>query len=326
MTEPMKNQSADTERAPETVHVSIIILTKNGQRYLRSLLAALYGQAGVPGMEVIVIDSGSSDATLAIVAEFPDVRLVRIEPEEFGHGRTRNLGARLARGRYLVFMPQDATPVGEEWLARLIEPFGDARIAGVYARQIPRPDARATEAHFLGRTYPAEPEVRALGRGEVPSLARCFYSTVSGALRAEILARHPFREDIIMSEDQAWAAQVMQLGHRIAYQPAAAVLHSHHYRVGSIFRRNFDSGYSIRQIFSGSVGIAPGAALRALLAEVAHVARTGPLSELLRFFPYELARHAGFMLGLRAHLLPHRVRRACSDLKYFWDQAHARGR
>ena len=64
----------------------------------------------------------------------------------------------------------------------------------------------------------------------------------------------------------------------------------------------------------------------ALVAEFAHVLRVGPPSEVLRFFPYELARHAGFMLGLRAHLLPHRVRRACSDLKYFWDQAQASGR
>lgn len=320
MTDLMKNRSVGPEGAPETVHVSVIILTKNGQRYLHSLLSALYGQVDVPGMEVIVIDSGSNDGTLAIIGEFPAVRLVRIRPEEFGHGRTRNLGARLARGRYLVFMPQDATPVGEHWLARLMEPFADERVAGVYARQIPRPDARATEAHFLRRTYSSDPEVRSLDVDEAPSLARCFFSTVSGAVRAGMLARHPFREDIIMSEDQAWAADVMRLGYRIAYQPAAVVLHSHHYRIGSIFRRNFDSGYSIRQIFSGAVGISPGTALKSLFSEFLYVVRTGPLAEVLRFFPYEFARHAGFMLGLRAHLLPHPVRRACSDLKYFWDQ------
>lgn len=270
-------------------------------------------------VEVIVIDSGSADATLEIVSAYP-ARLTRIRPEEFGHGRTRNLGARLARGRYLVYLPQDATPVGEDWLQTLLAPFADAAVAGVYCRQVPRPEASAMEKFFLLHAYPLQPEVRAIGRGEAVSLARCFFSTVGGAVRAPLWREHAFDESVIMSEDQAWSRDVMLAGHAIAYQPAAELLHSHEYGIAGVFRRNFDSGYSIRQIFSGRTGISAARGLARLAQEAAFVLRAGRPGEILRFPLYECARHLGFWLGMHAERLPVKLRKACGNLGYFWDR------
>jgi len=300
--------------------VSIIILTKNGEKYFRSLLEGLYCQQGIDRAEVIVIDSGSLDNTLRIAGDFPEIRLVEIPPHEFGHGKTRNLGARLARGEYLVYLPQDATPVGSDWLANLLRPFDDAAVAGVYARQVARADASPMERFFLSRTYHEQPQVKMLGEAEEATLARCFFSTVSGAIRAAVWKPHPFREDIIMSEDQAWALDAMRAGHRIAYEPGAEVLHSHQYGIGGIFRRNFDSGYSIWQIFRGVTGISLMAVLGNLAGEAAFVARRGSVMDWLKFLPYEIARHAGFILGRRAERLPVGLSRACSSLKYFWER------
>lgn len=300
--------------------VSIIILTKNGEQYFRSLLEGLYCQKGIDRAEVIVIDSGSSDNTLRIVEDFPAIRLVEIPPHEFGHGKTRNLGARLAQGEYLVYLPQDAMPMGTEWLANLLRPFDNPEVAGVFGRQVARADASSMERFFLSRTYHERPEVRELSEGEEVSLAGCFFSTVSGAIRASTWVRHAFREDIIMSEDQAWASEVMREGHSIAYEPNAKVLHSHQYGVAEIFRRNFDSAYSILQIFGGATGIKPTTALVNLASEAIFVARRGSAMDWLMFLPYEMARHAGFLLGLRANRLPGRLTRACSNLKYFWEQ------
>lgn len=300
---------------------SVIILTKNGELYLRALLAALASQKLAGGFETIVIDSGSTDGTLGIVAEFPAVRLHAIPPEEFGHGKTRNLGARLAQGEILVYIPQDATPVGDDWLEKLLRRFADRAVAGVYARQLPRAEANAMEKFFLHETYPASPASRSLAPGELPTLANCFFSTVSGAVRASVWERHPFREDIIMSEDQAWAADVLQSGHVIAYEPCACVLHSHHYGVADVFRRNFDSGYSIRQIFFGRTGISISCALLRLARETGYVLRAGSVCDWLKFLPYEAARHAGFMMGMHAERLPLPVRKRFSSLRYFWDQA-----
>jgi rhamnosyltransferase len=305
--------------ADRDILVSIILLTKNGEPHVRSVFEGLYRQRTIDQAEVLVIDSGSTDATLDIVAAYP-VALTRIRPEEFGHGRTRNLGARLARGRFLVYLPQDATPVGPDWLQTLLAPFEDPRIAGVYGRQVPRPEASAMERFFLLQTYSSQYEVRAIERPGDSCLARCFFSTVGGAIRAALWRDYPFDESVIMSEDQAWSRDVMLGGHAIAYQPAAELLHSHDYDVAGIFRRNFDSGYSIRQIFSGRTGISAAQSLGRLAREAAFVLHAGRPAEILRFPLYECARHLGFWLGTHAELLPPRLRKACGNLGYFWDR------
>lgn len=302
------------------VLVSIIILAKNGERYIRSLLDSISSQNIIKRAEVIVIDSGSTDSTLRIVADYPDVRLYEIPPEEFGHGKTRNVGGRLARGEFLVYIPQDATPEGADWLETLLQPFANPLIAGVFGRQKPRPDASAMEHFFLLDTYHLNPKIKTLAQGEDASLARCFFSTVSGAIRASVWASCPFREDIIMSEDQAWAMGVMLAGHSIAYEPHACVLHSHQYGIADVFRRNFDSGYSMHQIYTGKTGIPIRQVLTRLAKEAAFVLRNGGAVDLLRFLPYETARHMGFLLGLRAEKLPISMRKACSNLRYFWEQ------
>src|SRR5574337_394745 len=76
------------------VDVSIILLTKNGQRYLEGVLGAVFAQQTEHGYEVIAIDSGSSDGTVELLRRYP-VALRRIPPEQFNHGATRNLGASL---------------------------------------------------------------------------------------------------------------------------------------------------------------------------------------------------------------------------------------
>lgn len=302
------------------VLASVVILTKNGERYLHSLLDALFGQKLNGRFEVIVIDSGSRDRTLTIVAEYPDAWLYEILPEEFGHGKTRNLGAELAHGEFLVYIPQDATPVGHDWLEKLLRPFENPAVAGAYARQVPRSDANAMEKFFLGDAYSSTPETRSLASGEDASLARCFFSTVSGAIRASIWACHPFREDIIMSEDQAWANEIMRAGHAVAYAPDSCVLHSHQYGIADVFRRNFDSGYSIKQIYAGRTGIPPWHLITKLMREAVFVLRVGEIGDWLKFLPYEASRYMGFMLGLHAERLPVSMRKRFSSLRYFWEQ------
>ena len=213
--------------------------------------------------------------------------------------------------------------MGTDWLANLLRPFDRLEVAGVFGRQVARADACPMESFFLSRTYHERPEIKVLSAGREVSLARCFFSTVSGAIRASAWARHAFREDIIMSEDQAWASEVMRGGHAIAYEPTARVLHSHRYGIADVFRRNFDSGYSVWQIFRGATGIRLSAALADLVREAAFVARRGSPVDWLMLLPYELARHAGFWLGLRADRLPVRWNRVCSNLKYFWDRREA---
>ena len=77
--------------------VTIILLVKNGERYLAESLVAIFAQKADFVFQVLAIDSGSQDRSKEILARFP-VLLHEIAPEQFNHGETRNLGAQLRAG------------------------------------------------------------------------------------------------------------------------------------------------------------------------------------------------------------------------------------
>jgi rhamnosyltransferase len=121
--------------------VTVAILTFNGDRYLERILQAVAEQDFKGQVELLVIDSGSTDGTLAIVAAHPEVRLHEIPNSEFGHGRTRNLAAQLSNGEIVVYLTHDAVPADTHWLAELVAPFEKfPGVEGVVGRQIARPD------------------------------------------------------------------------------------------------------------------------------------------------------------------------------------------
>ena len=87
--------------------VSVVIPVKDGERYLEELLRRARREGAD---EMLVIDSGSRDRSREI-ARAAGVELLEIDPREFGHGRTRNLGAERTSGELICFLTQDATPV-----------------------------------------------------------------------------------------------------------------------------------------------------------------------------------------------------------------------
>ena len=117
------------------VMVSVVIPVKNGDIWLNHVIPAILSQELDGGLEVILIDSGSTDNTLNIISNYP-VKLIRIEPGTFNHGTTRNMGAGLAKGKYVVMTVQDAKPVSRRWLKTLMEGFTDDNVAGVCGQQI----------------------------------------------------------------------------------------------------------------------------------------------------------------------------------------------
>ena len=137
---------------------SIIIPAKNEASHIRACLDAIFSQDVDAPFEVILIDSGSTDGTPDIVAGY-DVRLHQIRPEDFGHGRTRNLGARMSLAPVLVFLNADAAPTHSGWLRGLISELEPPKVAGAYGRQIARDDAYPMERFFI--TLPAQVQFKA---------------------------------------------------------------------------------------------------------------------------------------------------------------------
>ena len=300
--------------------VSIIILTKNGDRLFSEVLAALFACYDIDLAEIIVIDSGSTDQTLSYAESYLQVRVHKIPPEEFSHGRTRNLGASLAKGRVLVYLVQDATPVNRDFLRRLVAPLSDPRVAAVYGRQLPRAATNPVERFFLKATYPEFPQTRSCeGSGPV-KIRSIFFSNVASAIRRAAWDRFPFDGNLIMSEDQQWAKEVLRAGYQIIYEPKAAVYHSHNYGLRQIFQRNFDSGTSLQGLVDDSIAQMAGYELKHLGAGIKELALGGDLLWIPDFLLCEAARSLGFFLGQKSHLLPTPVKRAFSLHKYYWGQ------
>ncbi|MCP4155488.1 MAG: glycosyltransferase family 2 protein [bacterium] len=210
----------------KSIDVSIIIPAKNEGKNIGRCLEALFQQETSYEYEIIVIDSGSTDDTLAVLKTFPAVKIAHIDPAEFGHGKTRNLGAGISKGNYIVFLNADAIPMDKVWLDTLIDPLKENKeIAGVFSRHLPADDCHLYMARDLLKSMPEE----RMMRSEAGTFDFMLFSTVSAAMPRKIWKKVPFEKDIIIAEDQKWAKSVLSMGLKILYEPRSLVRHSHNY-------------------------------------------------------------------------------------------------
>jgi len=287
--------------------ISVVIPVKNGGADLARCLGGIAAQEVAEEVEVVVIDSGSTDGSPER-ARAAGAVVHGIPPEEFGHGRTRNLGIELARGDAVVFTSQDAVADDSGWLARLVVAArSGANVAGAYGRQLPHPDARPPERFFLDFMYGPGSRVQRLDPDAELTFETTLFSNVNAAIPRAILERYPFRDDLTMSEDQEWSRRVLRDGFSLVYEPRAAVRHSHAYTVRSAFRRFFDSGVSAEHAYvegDESRAALRRAGTRYAQAELAWLWRSGRRRWIPYTTAYELGKFAGLQLGLRHHRLP----------------------
>jgi rhamnosyltransferase len=292
---------------------------KDGGADLVRCLDAIGRQVVDDTVEVVVIDSGSTDSSVE-VAHSHGARVHEIPASEFGHGRTRNLGASLAAGETLVFTSQDAFAADEHWLARLVQPLGRERVAGAYGRQLPHDDASPPERYFLDFLYGPTSRVQRLEGDREPSFEQTLFSNVSSAMTRATWEEFPFAGDLIMSEDQEWSRRVLRAGYALAYVADAAVHHSHSYSIAAAFKRFFDSGVSAERSYAagGDGSALRRAGVRYAKGEVSWLWETGQRRWIPYSAAYELAKFAGMQLGRRHKRLPRSLRRRFSALPAYW--------
>jgi O-antigen biosynthesis protein len=226
--------------SPAVPSISVVIPVKDGERYLEELLDALAReQVG----EVLAIDSGSRDRSRQIVRG-AGVELLEIDPAEFGHGRTRNLGAERTRGELICFLTQDATPVAG-WAKAYRAAFAlPERVGAAYGPHLPRADtspmiARELTEFFAGFSADGQPRVQRPGD---PT----FLSNVNACYVRACWEEIRFRE-VAYSEDQAFGVDLLEAGWVKVYAPQAAVLHAHDYGPVEFMRRYFDEYRGLRE-------------------------------------------------------------------------------
>lgn len=278
--------------------ISVVVPTLNGGREFVHLARHLAWARYLHGLEVLIIDSGSSDGTVEI-AEACGHRVHRISSAEFGHGRTRNLGVEMTRGETICFLTQDVLPCTPDWPARFAAALSEAGVAGVYGRQVPR-NASTMEMFFVAMNYPAHPlRFDPQPGGHHPRPGRVLFSNAFSAVRRDVARATPFLDTAPVSEDQIWAHQVLEVGYSIVYEPGAEALHAHRYSIRGLFRRTYLVGKAL-----GTIGLDRGATLsesiQFLATELRYFIRQGHTHRLPQLLAYELVRWAGFQTGRRA--------------------------
>jgi len=202
--------------------ISVVIPVKNGGQDLARCFAGIAAQRVDEEVEVVVVDSGSTDGSID-VARATGALVEEIDPAEFGHGRTRNLGVRLAKGDLVVFTSQDAVAADETWLAHLSRAARTSpEVAGAYGRQLPHADARPPERFFLDFLYGPEPRVQRVRDDEELTFESTLFSNVNAAVPRWALERFPFRDDLTMSEDQEWSRRALRARSARTARPRAA--------------------------------------------------------------------------------------------------------
>jgi len=279
-------------------YASVLIPTRNPGPQVHDTLGAIFAQRANFDFEVVVVDSTSHASDVLRMRSFP-VQFHQIAPHEFRHGRTRNLLAARARGSILLYLSQDAQPVGTNWMASLLRPFEDDTVAGTYAQQIPRPEADPFIRFFLARTYDSKPVRRRIHGDASVRIDQIFFSNVSSAIRRDVWQRYPFRDDLIMSEDQYWAYDVLRAGYDVVYEPAAQVFHSHNYSLRTLFRRNWDSGASLRGLIADSPAGIARRGLTYVLGQASYLIASGRPHWLPYMLIYEATKALGFSMGMR---------------------------
>lgn len=236
---------------------TVTILTYNGERYLPDILSALASQRLDEPFETLVIDSGSTDRTLEIVAEHPEVRLHTIPNSEFGHGRTRNLAAHLARGRVVVYLTHDAVPQHDRWLYEILKPFElNDRVAAVMGKQVARPNCfpllkyeiRSVFAGF-GPDFGTSLFYRDdFITSEAVSNAVAFHSDVNAAARRDVLTGPVPYRDVSYAEDQLLGRDLVAAGYLKAYASRAVVEHSNDLTLREYDDRMADETRGLREV------------------------------------------------------------------------------
>jgi GT2 family glycosyltransferase len=310
--------------------VSVAIPVRDGGALFAELLRALSAQT--VAHELVVCDSGSQDGSAELAREH-GARLLRIAPERFSHGGTRNLLMESAAGAHVALLTQDAIPADERWLERLLEGFALAPdVAIVYGPYRPRPQASPPvrielESWFASLSPDGAAQVDRLDereRVDLPAIEligrRGFFSDANACLARAAWQRAPFRE-VPYAEDRVLAIDMLRAGYAKAFVPAAVVVHSHAYTAGEQFRRCFDEWRALRMVYGWREPASPahlasrlrgslGQARSELTRERASLARRS--TTLAQVLAHQLLCLSGALLGSRADVLPVGVRRRLS--------------
>jgi rhamnosyltransferase len=272
--------------------IAVVIRCHNEEAHIGRLLTGLMRQSRRPD-EIVVVDSGSTDATLAIASAFP-VEIHTIAPEDFSFGRALNLGLRATTAEVAVIASAHVYPLYETWIELLTAPFEDESIALTYGRQQAPESGRFSEHQLLARWFPT----RSVARQRDP-----FCNNANAAIRRALWEHLPYDEDLTGLEDVAWAKSALSLGYFLSYVAEAPVVHVHHESFSQVVNRYRREAISHKRLYHEqrmSVVSALGLAAANIVGDLREAGRRGILREhAVEIAKFRTAQFAGTYQGFR---------------------------
>ncbi len=217
---------------------SVVIRAFNEAQHLGRLFTGLARQTLAP-VEVILVDSGSTDGTAEIARE-AGARVVRIRPEEFTFGRSLNRGIAAAEADVVAIASAHVYPVYPDWLERLCSPLADPQVALTYGKQRGGETTQFSEHQIFCQWYPD------LAAAIQP---HPFCNNANAAIRRASWEQHAYDETLPGLEDLAWARWAFEQGQRIVYVPEAEIVHLHNETPRGVFNRYRREGMAFKQIY-----------------------------------------------------------------------------
>ena len=217
---------------------SVVIRAYNEEKYLGRLLEGISCQS-VKDIEVILVDSGSTDSTVEIAASY-GVKVVRIPPDEFTFGRSLNLGIEVASNPIIVIASAHIFPVYPDWLERLMDPFIDPQVALTYGKQRGGATTKFSEHQIFAQWFPEHSD---------PRQAHPFCNNANAAIRRAVWERHPYDETLTGLEDIAWANWALHEGCAISYVAEAEIVHVHDETPYGVYNRYRREAMAFKRVF-----------------------------------------------------------------------------
>jgi len=218
--------------------ISVVIRCYNEQNHIGKLLHGLMQQTKAD-LEIIVVDSGSTDETTTIANRY-SVKILTINPSEFSFGKSLNYGCETASSDFIVIASAHVYPIYKDWLEQLLYPFQDPSVGLVYGKQRGGETTRYSEHQIFEKWFPNQSNF---------SQPHAFCNNANAVIRKSVWNQYRYNEELTGLEDVDFADRILKSGHKIAYQHQAAVCHIHNEMPHQIYNRYRREAIALKRIY-----------------------------------------------------------------------------
>lgn len=272
--------------------VTAVIRAYNEGAHLGRLLHGLEKQTR-PVDEVVLVDSGSDDDTVAI-AERHGCRIVPIAKSEFTFGRSLNYGCEAAKGDLLLLVSAHVYPIYDTFVEHLVAAFDSPHTAIAYGRQVGDHRTAFSETRVMQKWFP-ETSIR--------NQPHPFCNNANAMVRRSVWEELRYNERLTGLEDLDLAKRALERGMRLDYVAEAPVRHVHEEDWQTTRNRYRREAIAYKRIMH-EAQFTPGGAVLLAAANIAsdyyHAARERKLAGNFASIPkFRVAQFLGAVEGFR---------------------------